>query len=148
MRSILCHTKEYITQIVIHNLPMKLHCIHCKNLVQLGASARATHVQPIMTWKGHNISVCKSTCEACKRLQKSNLERLYYIKCMKKKLLLCYIISSLISYDLNRSSRFFRMPEINGYKPCFVCIPIYTDLYTLCEIDRSSFISFFMFSSI
>ena len=66
MYHILCITKEYITQIVIHNLPMKLHYIYCEYLVQLSADVRATHVQPIMTWKGHDISICKSTYEECK----------------------------------------------------------------------------------
>jgi len=66
MYHISCITKKYITQIVIYNLPMELHCIHCENLVQLGADARATHIQPTMAWKGHDISVCKSMCEESK----------------------------------------------------------------------------------
>jgi len=45
---------------------MELHCILCENLIQLDTDARATHVQPIMTWKGYDISVCKSTYEECK----------------------------------------------------------------------------------
>ena len=62
MYHISCITTKYITQIVIYNLPMELHCIHCENLVQLGADAQ----QPIMAGKGHDISVCKSTCEESK----------------------------------------------------------------------------------
>ena len=62
-KQVICITKEYITQIVIHNLPMELYCIHCENLTQLGVDIRTTHVQPT-TWKGHGISVCKS--EECK----------------------------------------------------------------------------------
>ena len=49
MYHILCIIKEYITQIVIHNLPMELHYIHCENLVQLDADACVTHIQPTMT---------------------------------------------------------------------------------------------------
>ena len=64
MYHILCIIKEYITQIVIHNLLMELRCIHCKNLV--GADARATYVQSTIAWKGHDISVYKSMCEKCK----------------------------------------------------------------------------------
>jgi len=45
MYHILCITKEYIIQIVEHNLPMELHCIHCENLVQLGADAHITHLE-------------------------------------------------------------------------------------------------------
>jgi len=43
---------------------MKLRCIYYENLVQLGTDARATHAS--LLWKGHDISICKSTCEECK----------------------------------------------------------------------------------
>ena len=72
---------------------MELHCIDCENLVQLGADACATYVQPTMTWKGHDISVCKSTCEECKdyRSQIQRDSTVYGIKTMYNTLCLIYV---------------------------------------------------------
>jgi len=67
-----------ITQIIIHNLPMELYCIHCENLVQLGADACATHVQPTMKWKGMTLVFVK-VCVRNAKITEVNLERLYCI---------------------------------------------------------------------
>ena len=69
---------QIITQIIIHNLPIELYCIHCENLVQLGADACATHVQPIMKWKGMTLVFVK-VCVRNAKITEVNLERLYCI---------------------------------------------------------------------
>ena len=61
----------------LHITCMKLHCIYCENLIQLGAGAHAIHVQPIITRKEHDI-VCKNSVRNAKITEVKFRETLLY----------------------------------------------------------------------